>query len=286
MRPYQNFLYADRRISNIHFAEGKSTRYVSRNNIGRYYLRQGRSIYTDKIADFACRCNDASGGLVARRLSEIYDLMLIDESQDLAGYDFEVLEMLLGSLSRVAIVGDCRQSTYFTNCSPKNKKFKGYNILQLFGHWEQSGLCRLTQRTDCYRCNQAICDFADALYPELKRTTSMTKEVTGHDGVFVVPSATVLKYYSIFQPVVLRDSVRTSTANLPARNFGFVKGKTFDRVLVFPNGPIRKYLLAGQGTPLAPRTRAGLYVAITRAKHSVAFVLDGSPGSSGVEMFS
>jgi DNA helicase-2/ATP-dependent DNA helicase PcrA len=285
VRPYQNYVYSDKRISNIFFMEGRSTRFVPKNNVARYYLFNGERIYTDKIADFACLCDERSGGLVIKRLQDMFDHIFIDESQDLAGYDFDILELLLNSQIHIVIVGDCRQSTYFTNCSPRNLKYKGYNILYLFSDWQSKGLCDLKEKNESYRCNQTICDFADKLYSELKPTMSKNNTSTGHDGIFLVSAKNVYQYYSKFQPIVLRDSIRTSTMNLPASNFGMVKGKTFDRVLIFPNGPIREYLKCADASRLKPRTKAGLYVAITRARYSVAFAFDGICAISNVKVF-
>jgi DNA helicase-2/ATP-dependent DNA helicase PcrA len=285
VRPYQSSVYPDRRISNICFVEGRSTRGVAKGNVTKYYLSDGERIFTDKIADFVCQCNERSGGLVIRRLEDMYDQIFIDESQDLAGYDFDLLELLLRSRIHIRIVGDCRQSTYFTNCSPKNSRYKGYNICRLFADWETEGLCDLEERNESYRCNQQICDFADRLYRELKPTVSRSHSMTGHEGIFLVGSKDVHKYYSTYEPVVLRDTIKTSTADFPAKNFGIVKGKTFDRVLIFPNGPIRSYLQSGDPSPLKPRSRAGLYVAVTRARHSVAFVFEGASAIPNVSAY-
>ncbi|MFZ1080641.1 MAG: UvrD-helicase domain-containing protein [Candidatus Kryptoniota bacterium] len=285
VRPYQNFLYGEKRISNISFIEGKSAPYVPKTNVRTYYLQNGEWIYTDKIAEFACRCDELSKGLVVRRLEQIFDQILIDESQDLAGYDFDLLELIMRSKSSVVIVGDCRQSTYFTNCSPKNKKYRGYNIIQLFKDWQDKGLCVFGQKNESYRCNQYICDFADQLYPELDATISRNTEITGHDGVFSVAPSEVDHYYNLFKPLVLKDSVKTGTMDLPSMNFGISKGRTFERVLVFPNGPIREYLRTGSFSKLAPRTKAGIYVAITRARSSVAFVCEKTATSLGIKEF-
>ena len=61
---------------------------------------------------------------------------------------------------------------------------------------------------------------------------------------------------------------------LPALNFGLSKGQSFDRVLILPNGPIEEYLTSGNPESLKPLTRARLYVAITRARYSVAIATD------------
>ena len=51
--------------------------------------------------------------------------------------------------------------------------------------------------------------------------------------------------------------------NAPAINFGDAKGLTFERVLIYPTKPILAWL-----------KDCKLYVAITRAMHSAAFVDD------------
>lgn len=67
---------------------------------------------------------------------------------------------------------------------------------------------------------------------------------------------------------------RTKTAdNYPAMNFGESKGLSFDRVLIYPTDPIKKWL-QNHSSELAPTSRSKLYVAITRARYSVAFVYD------------
>lgn len=54
-------------------------------------------------------------------------------------------------------------------------------------------------------------------------------------------------------------------------NIGVAKGSTFDRVLIFPTHPMLKYLDGGDPSELKAPER--LYVAATRARHSVAFVV-------------
>lgn len=273
-RPYQNVVYDKKRIETIFFIEGKSCPYVPRKKTEQYYFADEDRIYTDKISEFACTCDNKSGGLVIKRLENIYDCIFIDEIQDLAGYDFDFLELLFQSRIEVVAVGDNRQATYFTNCSPKNCKFKGQNIITLFKDWEERGLCKVTERNDCYRCNQQICDVADGLYPNMPKTQSKNLIRTGHDGVFTISIDDLSKYINQYNPTVLRYSKTTRTEGLRALNFGVSKGQSFDRVLIFPNGPIKDFLKTRDVAKLADKTKALLYVAITRARHSVTFVYD------------
>lgn len=273
-RPYQPVLYDKKRIETICFVEGKSSTHVPRNNITRYYFADGERMYTDKISDFACSCNAKSGGLVIKRLEEMYNCIFIDEIQDLSGYDFDFLKLLFESQIEIIVVGDNRQATYFTNCSPKNKKYRGQNITTLFRNWEKKGLCKIAERNDCYRSNQHICDVADALYPDMPRTQSRNQEVTGHDGVFIISSDDLRDYVRQYRPTVLRYNKTTNTERLRALNFGVSKGQSFERILIFPNGPIKNFLKTKNVDKLKDKTKALLYVAMTRARYSVAFVYD------------
>ena len=45
------------------------------------------------------------------RISRIFSHILVDEVQDLAGYDLELLKLFLKSCSSVLLVGDPRQVT-------------------------------------------------------------------------------------------------------------------------------------------------------------------------------
>ncbi|MNH34608.1 hypothetical protein D3C79_952130 [compost metagenome] len=60
-------------------------------------------------------------------------------------------------------------------------------------------------------------------------------------------------------------------------NFKVSKGATFERVLVVPTGPITAFIQ--KGACLEATSAAAFYVAATRAKQSLAIVID-KPGKS------
>ena len=275
LRPYQNFLL-DKRIGSICFINGKSAPYVKKADIRKYYFDSETRVYTDKLSEFACLCQESSGGAVINRLSSLYDRIYIDEVQDLAGYDLEFVELLLQSDVNVTMVGDNRQATYSTNNSPKNKKFAGPKILDKFLEWNKQGLLAIDELTFSYRCSQAICDLADSLYPMFSPTQSKKDKVTGHDGIFLVKDSDVPDYVGEYEPQILRFDRRTKTYGANAINFGESKGMTFDRVLIYPSGPIKKWLATGDYSNISKSdiSLAKLYVALTRARFSVGFVFD------------
>jgi len=273
-RPYQACLH-ERRIEGLVWCNQRSVPYIAQSKTRIFYFAEDRLIYSDKLAQFVVACNQASNGAVIRRLEQRFDRIYIDEIQDMAGYDLEVIELLLKSTINVTMVGDHRQATFVTNNSAKNSAFRGVKIIEKFTKWEKEKLLKLTFETETHRCNQAIANFADTLFPTIPPTTSRTNAITGHDGVFILPRNAVDAYVKMYQPQVLRYDRRTQCASLDeaARNFGECKGLTFDRVLIFPNGKAKTWLTSGDYSHVQD-TAAKMYVAITRARYSVTFVLD------------
>jgi DNA helicase II / ATP-dependent DNA helicase PcrA len=271
VRPYQRSICPGGRIGALLFDEIPLTATrVPRLNGARYYLTAKRAIYRDRVADFVWHANLKSDGALIRRLERMYDHILIDEVQDLAGFDLDILDLLFLAQTAVTCVGDPRQATYSTNNGQRNKQFRG----AAFANWltikTRALMLDVELLNRCHRSNQLICDFADKLYEDLPRTISEATTVTGHDGIFHVARQDVTSYVAKYQPVVLRHSRSADTLSLRAINFGAAKGRTYDRVLIFPTKPILRYLDDGDAARL--KDPAKLYVAITRARHSVAFV--------------
>lgn len=73
----------------------------------------------------------------------------------------------------------------------------------------------------------------------------------------------------------LRDRVTAVgiDSRWPAMNMGESKGRGFDHVVILPTEPMRLWL-SKPVSELRPQSRAKLYVALTRARHSVAIVMD------------
>jgi DNA helicase II / ATP-dependent DNA helicase PcrA len=268
IRPYQHsILGAVGLVRGLNF-EGSRNRFARR-GARAYYLDSNHDVYRGGISDFACAADAASGGKVIRRLEALFDHIYIDEVQDLAGYDLEFLDLLFKCGTEVTVVGDPRQHTLATNRGSKNNRYRGAGLPAWFD--ERLSYCTREDRNESSRCNQAICDFASELFPHLEPIRSARNEQTGHDGIVVVKESEVEEYVATYRPTILRDSRRTGTLGLPAMNIGVAKGSTFDRVLIFPTRPMRRYLEDRDASRLKAPER--LYVAVTRARHSVAFVV-------------
>ena len=267
VRPYQASLFNEVGVvGGLNFL-GDRARYI-KGGTRPYYLDRTGDVYRDAVSDLVCNLNAASGGAVIRRLESMYDHIYIDEVQDLVGWDLEVLDLLVASSINITVVGDPRQHTFATNQGSKNKRYRGAGLVDWLK--ERSTTCTREDRQVSHRCHQAICDFASELFPEFPAIVSGHSEVTGHDGIHEVSRFEVLEYAETYKPQVLRHDKRANTQGLPAINIGVSKGSTYGRVLIFPTRPMLKYLESEDRSVL--KKPEALYVAVTRARHSVAFV--------------
>lgn len=287
VRPYQSSVVPGlARIESIFLRELTETaRWAKRATAPtKYFCTKTPQIFRDRVAEFVSLADKNSGGRVINRLEGAFDLILVDEVQDMAGYDLDLLDLLFQSSLEVICVGDPRQATYMTHNARKHPKYRGVGLYDWFNDRKRAtGLVRL-DRTSCFRCNQDICTFADRIFPNLPRATSENRDVTGHDGVFFVHPRDAVRYCEVWQPQVLRYDRTSNTKGLAALNFGQVKGRTFDRVLIFPTKKIEKYLATGDPNTMGAKEK--LYVAITRARHSTAIVWSaGAPSVARAEPF-
>lgn len=292
-RPYQGCIYSTN-IKGMIFTQsrsgvkcickGRPIVFSELKEFAKHYFCNGAYIYSDKLAKFVVRCNEKSKGMVIDRISRIYQHIFIDEVQDLAGYDLEILLLLFKSNSRILLAGDPRQVTYLTHHENKYSKYRNGMIKEFIRDQCPNGICNIDENTlsHSHRCCDAICNFASNLYPNLCRCGSKQVIDSHHQGVFLVKPKDVKRYLEIYKPVELFYN----KAEYPALNYGQSKGLGFERVLIYPTQTIEKYLSDGnlsktikkkgsQKTEIKPAFDiAKFYVALTRAKHSVGIVYD------------
>ncbi|MBC1811258.1 UvrD-helicase domain-containing protein [Listeria booriae] len=286
-RPYQGKL-TNKKINGLLLVNEKSgvkyrggkfpVYYKEADNLERHYFSNDFQIYSDKLAKFVIRCNEKSNGFVIERISTLFQHIFIDEVQDMAGYDLEIIKLLFKSEAKVKIAGDPRQVTYHTHFADKYKKYSKGEIRRFIEIECKSIQYHIDEKTlnGSWRNNQVICDFANSLFPEYPQCTTLQHEVTQHDGVYLVREKDVERYLKEFSPTQLRFS-RAKKVNLDyeVKNFGESKGATRDRVLIYPTKKITDWLFDNSRLDNF-EIKCKFYVAITRAKHSVAIVCNNN----------
>ncbi|MCC9043883.1 UvrD-helicase domain-containing protein [Myroides sp. M-43] len=244
-----------------------------------YFSKKGK-IYSDKIAKFSYNVDSQCGSVITSRLKSFYDKIYIDEVQDLAGYDLELIKLLLKSKIEIELVGDPRQVTYLTHNPKKNQKYTDGNLKGFLLE-----KCKSLIKDNIYegllneshRNNHFICDFANKLYPtyeKLRPCKCCNYNEVEHLGVFLIREDDVSNYIEKYNPTQLKWSSSTKVNdNSDSLNFGESKGLTFDRVLIYPTENMKAWM-KDNNKKLESSTRAKFYVAITRARHSVAIVFN------------
>ena len=300
IRPYQTCIF-ENRIETIEFNKKNPHKYVGNN--GQSYWIKGRQekinrgnynplhfltecqtkAHTTFLSKLAIKIIVESKGKPVERLKKIYDHIYIDEVQDLVGWDYEIINRLSKSIN-ITCVGDFRQTIYKTSIATKQpitnaekiSKFRAMNF-----EIETMNFSR--------RSVQSICDFADLIYVDEKfeKTQSKIKDddipkcFKEHVGIFIVREFDADKYIERFNPTLLRRSVASGTqfakSSIEKVNFGEAKGSGYDRVLILPTTPYTNYLM-GDATVFdktkTDESKNKLYVAVTRARYSVAFIIE------------
>lgn len=283
VRPYLPFLYPDRRVRGFDFKSPPQQRV--KNEEWRRYFNNQSEVRKVHLSQLAHRVNEAAAEAPIRRLERIYDRIFIDEVQDLCGWDLEILECLMKSRIPLQMVGDVRQAILVTNPQErKNKKYKYMRIWDWFRR--QEGALQLSIHQECttFRCRPEIAKFADSLFSKdlgFETTVSLNSTETAHDGIYFVKSSDADAYVESYNPLFLRRNANSGRglAYLHPMNIGISKGLGREHVLIYPTDEMVKWL--SKQSVLEEQRAAYMYVAITRAQQSVAFILD-SPGDSAI----
>ena len=254
----------------------------------RYFDPDGR-VGGERLAYVAAQVQSSSKGLPVSRLAKIYEEIVIDEAQDLVATDLVLLEEILASDMSLYMVGDVRQIVYETNRKDaKYRKYRGLGKLDWIREKADKGQLTFTEQTVNYRSCEPIVALANQVFDPalgLLRATSGRVEVPAHHGVFYIKEDEVETYQIMFNPMPLRWDKRSGRGLehcLDYINFGESKGLQADHVLIVPSKPIRDFL-AERNPIKSMLSAAKLYVAITRARHSLAFVMpDNAQTGEGV----
>lgn len=285
VRPHQSVLSDDLHISKIGFYltenqsghrytyKGKPV-YWGEKDFDKYYFTKNQQIYSDKISKFIFEVNRKTDGALLNRISRIFPNIFIDEIQDLAGWELEILKLLFYTDSKIILVGDPRQVVYLTHHSAKYKNYRDGKIKDFIEEQCKNGLCEIDEKTMnvSHRNNYSICSFSSALFPEYTSCEPCTcikcRNYTNyHEGVFLVDKSDVGDYIKKYKPTILRYN----NSAFPEWNFGKSKGMSFNRVLIYPTEKISSYLKTGNLNEINT-IRSKFYVALTRARYSAAIV--------------
>lgn len=277
-RPYVPFRFPGRRVRGFNF-DGDPGWYAK--DDARFFDKSS-AVYKRNLSSLSHEIHERSSGAPVKWLERSYDLIVIDEVQDLNGWDLEILDLLLASNIPLLMVGDTRQAILATNVQDrKHKQYLYSAVIKWFRLKEKQNLLTIEEDQSTWRCHPSIAAFADTIFgaeSDYAATISKNTRTTGHDGVFLIRPEHIAAYNNEFKPAALRFSASSGKKhNLSYSNFGEVKGLEYDRVLLAPTGDFEKFIKGG--VEVTGTTASKFYVGVTRARQSVALIVD-KPGSS------
>jgi DNA helicase-2/ATP-dependent DNA helicase PcrA len=291
LKPYQCVLNDDlfgKKIGFNYWTDGQSGLkyywkgrpiYWAEKDLFKHYFDSKLSIYSDKLSKFICRIHEKDNELIYRRLANVYGYVFIDEIQDLAGYDLDIIKNIYLSIENVIAVGDPRQTTYSTHHSQKYEKYSKGKIKNFFLE-HLNDICEIDEVTLCksHRNEPIICHISSQLFPDLTPSESCDccdDSSIDHLGVFYIPKSKKLNYLEKFKPVQLRWDTKNKqvNSNYPAMNIGSSKGLTIERVLLYPTTQMIDWLKNEEKT-FAQQTQSKFYVGLTRARYSLGILIE------------
>ncbi len=252
----------------------------------KYFIKNKCDLFSDKLSEFAMECFNLNKNELINRISNIFDVIYVDEAQDLSGWDFDIIKILAKSQKiDVILCGDPRQNTYSTNFGIKNEAYNGSpdsyakNCINTSAHQYINIDYKTLQAS--HRCCEGICNFSNNLMLSLPKTYAcecekcrkQRSQYSHKQGMFLLSSSMEQSYIDSCKPISLIWDIRFKRSVKTKEYFNYAesKGLEFDTVLIYPTKMVLDYL-AGKQT-LNNLSLRKLYVAITRARYSCAIVV-------------
>lgn len=273
IRPYLPLLYPEVELRGLGI-DPDTFMYLK--GVDRYFNAAGDA-YPGTLAKLAIDVVKASGMRPIKRLELIYDAVYIDEAQDLRGNDLEIVRALFKSNIDVTIVCDPRQSVLSTSKhDQKHKQYKGVGVVSFYRDMEQKKLCSISDMNETHRFTPEIANFSDLIILKelgFSKTLSKVCSNEAHQGIFVIDMSEIQTYSSLYGATILRNDVRAGEfSGFDVANFGECKGMQRDHVVIVATQAILSFI--AKGKRLSEESMCKFYVAVTRARYSVAIAAD------------
>ncbi|MBS5353040.1 MAG: hypothetical protein KHX90_06480 [Veillonella sp.] len=200
------------------------------------------------------------------RINRFFDVIYIDEFQDLTAYDFEFALSLIECSIKVVFLGDFFQKTY-SSSQVGNKGSRIHSSFELWKkklsafEWEDRIL------SNSVRCPIKVCDFIrNEMGINIKGTKDLPieiKELTEIDEIVTVLEDDAIK--KLFYQ-------KSYEYPCNAKNWGDSKGSEYESVCVVINNTTYKAYQKNNLSSLVPQTLSKFYVACTRTKGNLYFI--------------
>lgn len=230
-----------------------------------FYKTNAGRMYSNRIAYY---CITNSVDYIKERLDKYYDFFFIDEVQDLAGHDYNLLLSIIPNRCESLFVGDFYQHTYETS-NDGNVNHGLYDVYNRYlKKWTDAGVMVDTETlSKTHRCSAEVCSFVNSIGIVIESTG----EASGH--VFILNREEDVDAIITNGRITKLFLEKSNQFRCASMNWGASKGiDSFDDVCVVLNKTTQALLEKGKLNELNPKTKNKLYVACTRA-HRHLFIV-------------
>lgn len=232
-----------------------------------YFVDQHNRLFSNRIA----RLLELYGVLedINLRLSKYFDNLFIDEVQDLAGHDFNLLKSISQAELEMIFVGDFYQHTFDTSRDGNTNR----NLHNDYGNYvalfERMGMM-VDEETlkNSYRCSPTICayireELGIEIFSNKIDDTNIIRIDTQSDADEIFKNNDTVKLF-------YREHYKFGCYS---RNWGESKGENqYNDVCVVLNAATFKLFKTNRLNELNPQTKNKFYVACSRANNDLYFV--------------
>lgn len=261
---YQPFLQDKLKSRGIIFEMGK--RYSK--GLDRYLTKAGY-LFHNRL--FGLVIEEIGKELLLERFERFYDHIYIDEVQDFAGHDFDLLRILADFSGTTLCVGDYFQHTYDTSRDSNKNGNLHASIDNFIGKFKESGyLIDTDTLSHSWRCSPIICQEVSKLGIKIQSHREDNTEIIRIEDLEDLKAI-------LFDDTVIKLFYQMAR-NYPvfSMNWAVSKGMdSFNHVCVVLNNGTRDKWNKNELDELNPKTLSKLYVAMTRARGNL-YIADES----------
>lgn len=231
-----------------------------------FYKTKTERIFSNRIAHF---CKEHCADNIKDRIDKYYDYFFIDEVQDIAGHDFNLLLSIIPNTCNAIFVGDFYQHTFDTSTDGNVNPNLYKNYRKYLKRWRDAGVkVDSSSLSRTHRCSTEICNFVRNMGIEIESTGESIGNVIVLDNEQNVDA--IINDDSI-PKLIFNNSVKYRCVSM---NWGISKGiDSFTDVCVVLNKTALSLFTKGRLADMNPMSKNKLYVACTRA-HRHLYITD------------
>lgn len=262
---YKPFLLYDLRTRGLQFKPNPN-RYIAQTDKA-YFIDKDKRLYHNRLAKLL-----SYRGLldeVSERVRKYFDVVCIDEVQDIGGHDFALMLALCRGNIECLMVGDYFQHTYVSSQDGQINKNLHADYDKYKKRFEKEGIrVDTTSLLRSRRCSETVCEFI---------STYMGINIESHSGItsdvkYIEDQATADALHACSNTIKLFYKEHY-LYECYSQNWGASKGQDhYHDACVVLNDTTHKIYKTGSLLTLNSETKNKLYVACSRARGNLYLV--------------